>query len=54
MFGIELSDAKIHNFDYFAIDLKSDGNFIFNKKNFYLENLQKIYVTYQKNILLTY
>lgn len=52
MFGIELSDAKIYNFDYFAVDLKSDGKFIFNKREFVLGeftkdlcNLSKEYIT---------
>ena len=52
MFGIELSDAKIYNFDYFAVDLKSDGKLIFNKKEFALGeftkdlcNLSKEYIT---------
>ena len=52
MFGIELCDAQIYNFDYFAVDLKSDGKFIFNKKEFVLGeftkdlcNLSKEYIT---------
>lgn len=52
MFGIELCDAKINNFDYFAIDLKLDGKYIFNKKKFVLGeftkdlcNLSKEYIT---------
>ena len=52
VFGIELCDAKIHNFDYFAIDLKSDGKFVFNKQEFSLGeftkdlcNLSKEYIT---------
>ena len=52
MFGIELCDAKIHNFDYFAIDLKSDSKFVFNKQKFSLGeftkdlcNLSKEYIT---------
>ncbi len=52
MFGIELCDARIHNFDYFAIDLKSDGKFVFNKEEFWLGeftkdlcNLSKEYIT---------